>query len=109
MNRTELLDGLYAVRRDLLRKIMSTGTAQIDPAQLRTLVTQRDQITWTINALIDAELQASVSIDDACKEIEDSVQQLDHLGNVAADIDKTISITKTVLDVAGKVIPHVVG
>jgi hypothetical protein len=110
MNRTELLDGLYAVRRDLLHKIMSTGSTEIDPERLKTLVTRRDQITWTINALIDAELLVSASaIDDACKQIEAAAHELAHLTHLAADIDKAISIASTVLEIAGKLIPHVVG
>ena len=109
MNRIEVLDGLYAVRRALLHTIMLTGSADVDQEHLRTLVAMRDQITWTINALIDAELMASVSsIDDACKQIDASVTELGQLSNVAADIDKAITITKTVLDVAGKLIPHIV-
>jgi len=101
MNRTELLDGLYATRRELLR--LAIGTS--DPAARQQLVERRDEITWLINSLIDAEQLASMTgLDAACAEIDSSVRELQHLTAVAKDIDSAITITKKTLDIAGSVI-----
>lgn len=101
MNRTELLDGLYSARSELMRLIMASGPQQIDPAKLRQLVQRRDGITWTINAIIDAELLSAVGdIDSVCQTIQTAAQELHHLTDIANDIDKALSYGKDVLDAA---------
>jgi hypothetical protein len=101
MNRTELLDGLYATRRELLR--LAIGTS--DPAERQKLVERRDEITWLINSLIDAEQLASMAdLETACAQIDSSVTELQHLTGIAKDIDSAITITKKTIDIAGSVI-----
>lgn len=105
MNRTELLDGLYSARSELLRLIMASARVQVEPDKLRQLVQRRDAITATINALIDAEVLASVGdIDTACKQIEAASSQLHDLSNIADDIDKAIGYGAEVLNAATSVL-----
>jgi CHASE3 domain sensor protein len=105
MNRTELLDGLYATRRELLRLLVATGATTADEVQLHLLVQRRDQITWTINALIDGELGATMAeLDKAYQVVEGSTKQLKGLTAVAKDIDIAIGIAAHVLDVATAIV-----
>lgn len=99
MNRTELIGSMYAARSELLRVIIASAQATVDPDKLHELVRSRDAFTWTINALIDAELLASVgSIDDTCKKVDQATSSLRKLTDIANDIDKAIGYGKAALD-----------
>lgn len=105
MNRTELLDSLYTTRRELLRLIMASAQTHVDPAKLVALVQKRDAVTWTINALIDAEVQASVGdIATALTGIEAAAKALHGLDDIVGDIDKAIGYAKDAVDAATSVI-----
>lgn len=110
MNRTELLDGLYATRRELLRILVATGSQTMDGDQVKRLVEKRDQITWTINAIIDGELLASMAdVDKACEAVDASTKELKHLTAIAKDIDTAINVAKKVVDVAAGAISGIAG
>jgi hypothetical protein len=92
---------MYSARSELLRLIMASGRVHVDEDKLRQLVQRRDAITWTINALIDGELLASVAdMDKVCERVVATTKQLRALTDIANDIDKAISYGKDVLDAA---------
>jgi hypothetical protein len=105
MNRTELLDSLYSTRRELLRLIVATGQQTIDGEKMKELVSRRDQITWTINAIIDGELLASMAgLDAAVGQIEQSSLALQKLAATEQSIDNAIKIATSVVNAASSVV-----
>jgi hypothetical protein len=105
MNRTELLDGLYQTRSELLRLIIGSAREHIDPDKLHGLIQQREAITWVINAVIDSEALAAVgNIDEQCKKIAEANDELRRLIKVVDHVDKAIEYSKQVLDVATAIV-----
>jgi hypothetical protein len=102
VNHVELLDRLFAARRELVRLGAATASVTVPEDVLTGLLERRDQLNVQIQSMIAADLGAAMAeIDDACKAIDDATAELRRLGATAADLTKAIAITKKVLDVAG--------
>ena len=97
----DLLDSLYASRRELTRLIIATGSQNISPDLMQGLVQQRDLITWTINRVLAADLAASVAdVAQVAAAIDASTDKLKSLSAIAADIETAIGVVNDVLGAA---------
>lgn len=102
----DLLDGLYATRRELTRIIVDTASQTVPPDALQQLLQQRDHIVWTINRILVSDLTASLAdINKTTTALDDSTKQLKELTSTAADVAKAISIASQVLAAAGGLFP----
>jgi hypothetical protein len=102
VNHIELLDQLFATRRELARLTAAIAAAGAPEASVTSLRQRRDQLNIQIQGLIAAGLSASLAeIDAACKVIDVSTGELKRLSGTASDVATAISITAKVLDVAG--------
>jgi hypothetical protein len=97
----EVLDGLYAARRELTRIIVATATQTVPGDALQQLLQQRDHIVWTINRILVSDLTSSLAdIVKLSEAIEDSTKQLKALTSTAEDVAKAINIASQVLGAA---------
>ena len=97
----DLLDALYAARRELTRIIVATAVENVSTDSLQELLQQRDHIIWVINRILVSDLTSSLAdVTKACGAIEDSTTQLKTLTSTAADVAKAISIANQVLGAA---------
>jgi len=97
----DLLDGLYAARRELTRIIVATASQTVPPESLQQLLQQRDHIVWTINRILVADLTSSLAdLDKAISGVEDGTKQLKDLTSTAADVTKAINIVSQIVGAA---------
>lgn len=102
MNRVELLDPLFAARRELVRLSAATASTVVPEQVLEGLLQHRDRLNIQIQSLIAANLSASLAeIDEAARTINDAAAELRRLSATATDLTKAITFTKQVLDVTG--------
>ncbi len=98
----DLLDGLYASRRELTRIIVATASQKVPEDSLEQLLQQRDHIVWTINRILLSQLTASLAdIHGATESIGHSTDELAKLASTAKDVSKAINIAGQILSAAG--------
>ena len=97
----DVLDSLYAAKRELTRVIVATASQTLPPDALQQLLQQRDQVVWTINRFLVANLTSSLAqINQACASIDDSTKRLKDLASTADDVAKAINIASQVIGAA---------
>ena len=112
MVQDEVLDHMYAARRDLTRLIVDLapeGDEQRE--QLEALVARRDQLSAAIRAVIDAEFRAAQRPEmlDAVNLLKAETKSLNGLAKTLENVTKAVDITGKVIDLAVKVIAFAAG
>jgi hypothetical protein len=101
----DLLESLYAARRELTRIIVATGAQNVTADALQQLLQRRDRITWTINRILVSDLTSSLAeIDEACTAIDAVTTQLQKVTTTASDLADALVLSANVLDVATRLV-----
>jgi hypothetical protein len=113
VNTVELLDSLYGARDEVTRLIASSSPGQPnapDLATVQALIQKRDQITWTIETLIAADLDAPMAdYEKACQQIDDATSKLKALQSAANDVKTAIGIISQVVSTASSIVATATG
>jgi hypothetical protein len=111
MTRQEVLQSLFAARRDIENRLMDLApqgdTTKIQ--QFRDLARKRDQIVETINSVIAADFQGVVNseIDTALKTLAAQVDGLAGIANAFANVNEVISIVDQVIQTTAQIVAKV--
>jgi hypothetical protein len=105
VNHIELLDRLFAARRELSRIIVATANAQVSPGSVQDLLTVRDQLNVQIQTVILGDLSAATAdLQTACDKIDAATAKLEKVTEVAQQIDKAVKLAQQIIDAAGVVL-----
>ena len=97
----DLLDGLYATRRELTRLLVQTATENVPTSVLQELIQKRDHVIWTVNRILASDLTSSLAdVSKAVDAIDASTDGLKALTGKAEDIAKAIGIANQVFTAA---------
>ncbi len=107
MEKTDILDPLFASRRDLTRLIVDlTPASDEERDALDRLVEARDRVNATIRAVIDAQFRAVASPElvAATTALGAASKDLARLEKVISSVNKAIEIAGKVAELAGKAV-----
>jgi hypothetical protein len=99
MNHIEILDRLFAVRRELLRLTIATASQAVSETALEQLLAYRDQVNVIVQGMIANNLAASVAdLSKECATLDAFNTQLKSLAGTEADVLKAIDLTRSALN-----------
>ena len=109
MNTVELLDDLYGARDVITQLVIDASPGQgansPDQSTLQSLLQKRDQITWTIEQIIGADLDATMAdYEKACQQIESATAELKTLKTTADGIKTGIDLASQIVTAAGAIL-----
>jgi hypothetical protein len=101
MSKVELLDSLFAARDALTQKIIYTPPPPPgSDGGLTQLVQKREQLSITIQKVIQANLTASMQqVDDAIAQINDYTTKLTDLANELQNVGTAITVAAQIINV----------
>lgn len=105
MEKNDLLERLFATRRDLTRLIVDLAPANDDErASLDALVEARDRVNATLRAVTDAEFRAVASPEllAATTALGAAASELGRLEKAIASVNRAVALADQVADLAIK-------